>query len=339
MLKRANLAAVAIAAATLGFAVAKQQADPAQTLLAAAIDAPSQVSYSGVVEVVRIGDRSSEVEIYRVEHRAPNLTRRSYSAPAALAGDSMVSRGDLDFSLDPKQRRIVETRDDAASDSDGIAADYALLRENYRIVPKGRENFDGRSTIDLGLINRYSGKITMLVRIDSQNKLMLDKQEFSPSGGLIGEVRFERVSYGAIPADDFALPAGYAMARAAGSEVSLSPEGVARSAGFAVREPRRLPEGFAPLEASLTEMQGVRTVQFLYSDGIRTVSLFENATASTLDAARLTTQSVRVGARSARYTEDGSTALLAWNDGGRCYTLVGEVGSVDLTHLAAAITP
>jgi hypothetical protein len=48
---------------------------------------------------------------------------------------------------------------------------------------------------------------------------------------------------------------------------------------------------------------------------------------------------MRVGAYEAEYAEDGSTALLAWSDGSLHYTLVGEVGQVDLPHLAAAMTP
>ena len=108
-----------------------------------------------------------------------------------------------------------------------------------------------------------------------------------------------------------------------------------RNAGFAAREPRSLPDGFAPVEGNLVEIRGVRTLHLLYGDGIRTVSLFENAKASTLDATRLKPQSLRVGRRSAEYAEDGATALLAWSDGTLYYTLVGEVGVVDLARIAA----
>ncbi|MBV8067834.1 MAG: hypothetical protein JO113_07645, partial [Candidatus Eremiobacteraeota bacterium] len=67
-MNRASAITVALAAVTLGFAVAKESRDP---LLFAAIAAPANVSYTGVVEVVRIGSRSAEADVYRVEHRAP----------------------------------------------------------------------------------------------------------------------------------------------------------------------------------------------------------------------------------------------------------------------------
>lgn len=341
MMKRANVAALALVAGSLSFAAAKPATDPLNALLSAAISAPSNVSYVGVVEVVRMGSHAAEAEVYRVEHRAPNLTRRVYTAPSGLSGDSVVSKGDLAFSIDAKRHRIVETRNGALDDPLALNADYALLLENYRVSRKGSEVFDGRRAIDLVLINKFTRRITMLVRIDETSKLVLDKEEFAPDGSLVSELRFEEVRYDAtIPSADFALPSGYALVPGATLTASSeSPDRAVSGAGFNAREPRSLPDGFAPVEGSLVEMRGVRTVHLLYSDGIRMVSLFENAKASALDATRLQPQWLRVGGHSAEYAEDGSSVLLWWSDGTLCYTLVGELGLVDLQRIAASIAP
>ncbi len=233
-----------------------------------------------------MGSHSADAEVYRVEHRPPNLTRRLYTAPAALSGDSVVSKGDLAFSIDARAHRIVETRNGSVDDPVALDTDYALLRENYSVVRKGSESFDGRSVVDFALVNKFSRRTTVTLRIDAVSKFVLDKQEFATDGALADELRFEEVGYAAsIPASDFALPRGYALDRGAASEGPVeSPDRAVHSAGFAVREPRSLPEGFAPVEANVVEMRGVPTVHLLYCDGIRTVSLFENAKASTLNA-------------------------------------------------------
>lgn len=340
MMKRTNVAALALAAGTLTLAAsAKPASEPLGGLLRAAISAPSDVSYTGVVEIVHIGSHSAEAAVYRVEHSAPNLTRRTYTAPSALSGDSIVSKGDLVYSIDARNHRIVETRNDAADDPLALNTDYALLRENYSVVRKGNESFDGRGVVDLALVNKYDRRTTVMLRIDAASKLVLDKEEFTPGGALAGELRFEEVRYTAsIPAMDFALPVRYAIVHGEASEGSSeSPDRAVRGAGFPAREPHSLPDGFAPVEGNLVEMRGVPTVHLLYCDGIRTISLFENAKASTLDATRLKPQSLRVGGRNAEYAEDGATALLAWSDGGLHYTLVGEVGMVDLARIAASI--
>src|SRR5579862_4213700 len=171
-MKRVKLAALALAGCTLTLADAKTApfVDP---LLAGAIAAPATVSYSGVVEVVRMGSRIAEASVYRVEHRAPGLTRRVYVAPSALAGDWVVTEGDAIFSVDPKRHRMLESRNDGADDSGALHANYTLLGENYHAVRKGNDVIAGRRTIDLALINNGTGRTTMLVRIDAVTKCVL----------------------------------------------------------------------------------------------------------------------------------------------------------------------
>jgi negative regulator of sigma E activity len=333
-----TLIAAALVAASLGFATAQERRDP---LLFAAIVAPANVSYAGVVQVVHIGSRASEADVYRVEHRAPDLTRRDYEAPAALAGDTVVSKGDLTFSLDSPRHRIVEARNDAVGDPRVLSSEYALLSENYRVVRRGDDSVAGRHTVDLALINRYSGRMTMLVRVDAASKVALDREEFGPSGALVSEMRFEQISYPAqVTEADFSLPKNVAVVRDPTlAERPERPGAVVTSAGFAAHMPRELPAGFAPVEGDFVELNGVRMVHLLYSDGIRTFSLFESAKASKLDAAETRPQAMRIGGRSGEYAEDNATGVLSWSDGALQYTLVGEVGLVDLTHLAESITP
>jgi len=338
-MKRASLLTAALVAGSLALAGAGSSANPYDALLAAAVSAPANVSYTGVVEELRIGGHSSEVSVYRIEHRAPNLTRRLYTSPSGLLGDAIVTRGDLIFSIDAKRRRTVETQNKAVDGPLALGADFVLLDRNYRMIRKGDEVFDGRRTIDLVLINRYTGRPTVVVRIDAASKLMLDKEEFASDGALVDELRFEEVRFtSSVPAADFALPQAYAVVQGPlVEEPSGHPDRIVKSAGFAAWEPRALPDGFAPVEGNVEELHGVRTVQLLYTDGIRTFSLFENAKPSTVDLTRLQPQAVRIGEGTARYADDGEASLLAWSDGNLCYTLVGELGLVDLQRIAQAI--
>jgi negative regulator of sigma E activity len=308
-------------------------------LLLAAISAPSTVSYTGVVQVVRMGSRAAEASVYHIEHRAPELTRRDYSSPSAVAGDAIVSRGDMSFSIDARRHRIVETRNAALEDRIAIDDNYALLRQNYQIAAKADETFDGRRCAVLMLINKYNRRPRMLVRIDRETKVVLDKQEFSLDGSLMGEVRFEQVTYtSSIPASDFALPKEYQVVKGPTfGQPPQDPRLVVGRAGFAARAPRTLPEGFAPIEGSLVDLKGVRTVHLLYSDGIRTFSLFENGTGATLDTAGLQSQWTSVGQHRAQYAESGAMALLAWSDATLHYALVGELTLPELKSIAAAV--
>jgi negative regulator of sigma E activity len=338
-MKRASLLAGALIAASFTLASADSIPNRADALLAAAVSAPLNVSYTGIVEELRIGGHAAEASVYRIEHLAPDRTRRLYTSPSRLSGDAIVSKGDLIFSIDAKRRRIVETQNKAIDSPMAVDADFALLDRNYRMIRKSDEVFDGRRTIDLVFVNKYSGRPTVLLRIDAASKLMLDKEEFASDGALVDELRFEEVRFtSSIPRSDFGLPAGYSVVQGPlFGTPSGHPDQIVRDAGFAAWEPRALPDGFAPVEGDLVQLHGVRTVQLLYSDGVRTVSLFENVKSSMVDLKRLQPQAVRVGAGTAQYADDGETSLLAWSEGDLCYTLVGELGLVDLQRIAQSI--
>ncbi|MBV9718281.1 MAG: hypothetical protein JOZ77_03120 [Candidatus Eremiobacteraeota bacterium] len=336
-MKLATTATISLAIGML--AGGRAAADSADQLLAQAMAAPSTISYAGVVSVVRRGKATTEVETYRVAHRAADdLTRRIYSAPPTLAGDSVIIRRAEIFSVDPLHRRVFEARNDAAGDSFALAANVALLHANYRAARRGDERFDGRRCADLAIVNRASGRTAMLVRIDAVTKLVLDKREYSANGALVAERRFTSVSYSIPPAADFTLPKQYAIERdPAFGEMSWPPDRIVTLAGFHPADPSALPGGFAPVDATMVTLHGVRTVHLLYSDGLRTVSLFESATRVTIEAASLRSHSMHVRGHEAEYGENGATELLAWSDGTLHYTLVGQFGLVNLPAIAASI--
>jgi negative regulator of sigma E activity len=340
MLRRASLATLTLLAWSLTPTGAGSRSDADLPLLSQVLAAPATVSYTGVVETVRMESRATVTSVYRIEHRAPDLKRRTYSSPPRFLGDSEIVRGNLKFSIDAKNHRIVVTRSDPTLMAGSVLRDRtALIRANYRTAWRGNGTFGGRPTIDVLLINKHTNRPMVFVRVDRETKIVLDKQELAAGGGMIGETRLDHVRYGPVSPTEFDLPKGYAVVQPQGVNGSSNdPDRVVRKADFAARKPA-LPDGFSPLDADLVELRGIRTVQLLYSDGIRTVSLFETATAVTPDMAPLHPDTLNVGGRPAQYAEDGSLALLTWNDGTLYYTLVGELGKAELQRIATTITP
>lgn len=312
----------------------------AQMILMGAVAAPSTISYTAVVNAVRIGTSGADASVYRIEHRAPNLTRRIYSAPSDLLGDCVVSKSQVRFTIDPRRRQVVESSDDAADDRIAVAGSDRLMRANYRAALEGAELFDGVQTDDLALVNNYTHRVAMRLKIDRRTKLVIDKREYESNGSLRAEIRLEQVRYVSVAASDFNIPSRYAVVRESDNEgPAQDPSASVRAAGFGAKEPLALPEGFAPVEGDLASPKGVRTVHLLYSDGLRTLSLFESATAAAPDMTKLRPQTASVNGRSAQYAEDGAVALFVWSDGKLHYTLVGELELIELQRIAVAITP
>ncbi|MGB8518532.1 MAG: DUF4367 domain-containing protein [Candidatus Tumulicola sp.] len=334
-------AAVAAMAASLSLASAAPSEEPADGLVFDAMTAPQNVSYAGTVEVVSIGNQTSQVWVYRIEHRAPDLTERTYLSPPRLHGDEIVTRGGQSDFVDVRKHRVVATQNAAAGDQIARDDNYLLMRANYRAVKRTVEAFDGRLVHDVALVNKYTNRVTMLVRVDDRTKLVLDKQEFAADGSLVSEMRFEEVRIApSLPDADFDLPHGYATVKEPAFAVpSKDVAGVVRSAGFAARVPSFLPDGFSSVDGHVVEMKHVPTLHVLFSDGIRTVSLFESAGDASLDMQSLHPRSLSLGGRQARYAEQGPDALLAWSDGSLHFALLGNLSLEELKRIAASLEP
>jgi negative regulator of sigma E activity len=337
--KRPAIAVTACAAlfAGLALAAAAGSTEPADGWIVDAMAAPSNVSYTGTVEVVRFGGHGSEASMYRIEHRAPNLTQRLYTSPENLRGDEVVTRGTESYAVDVRRHRVVETKNEASDDQIARDDNYLLLRANYRAVAQGTQSVDGHDVQTVALINNYTRASTLLVRIDTATKLVLDKQQFAADGSMLSEVRFEDVNYGqSIPDGDFAVPDGYPTVKGVNvGKPSDDVAGVARRVGFSARCPKTLTDGFSAVEGSVIHPRRTPALHVLYSDGIRTVSLFESSGAPAPDFQDLRPAQTTIAGHDALYAERGPTDLLTWNDGTLQYTLVGDLRIDELSRIAA----
>lgn len=342
--KRAALFASALAAAlcfpVMNGTAAAQSGGDGTALLRQAVLAYSKYSYIGQVQNTDFGKEHADAVLFRVEHRAPDMTRRWYLAPESLYGDSIISRGDTSYDIDPHTHRVIVSHDDAIDDQIAMDDNFGLLLHNYRAVIGAVDNVAGRRAIDVLLINKYTGETVMRIALDAQTKLVLQKERYSASGSVAHQMRFEQIRYtGAIPAELFAVPtAGYARSEGTSHGTpSNDLEAVVRTAGFPAAGPKYLPDGFLPVAADVTEIKGVRTLHLLYSDGLRTVSLFENARGAAVDLSKFKVHNTKVRSAPAQYVEDGPTTLLTWASGSRHFALVGELSRAELVRIASSV--
>lgn len=335
-------------------AVARPTAAPmdATALLRASIAAPRTVSYVGQLETLAFGSNRSNATIVRVEHRAPDRTRRWYLAPESLYGDYIVTSGNATYQFDTKHARMTvshEAPPESAIGSDGNRLDLAM--SNYRAVGAGAEIIASRPTQSVVLINRFTGERAERIWIDDETHLVLKKEAYHASGAVASQTRFEELRYTAqIPDDVFATaaPTGYATAQRPDVEMPSSDlQHVLKDAGFAVQTPRDLPQGFkliggdvATVPAAAGAKAGdVRSLHLVYSDGLRSLSLFENATGAAADFGSLHPKTTHFEDHDAEYVEDGPTTLLTWKEHGIHFALVGDLQRAELVQIGKSVIP
>ncbi|MDP9025668.1 MAG: DUF4367 domain-containing protein [Candidatus Eremiobacteraeota bacterium] len=320
---------------------ATQSLQSPSALLRAAMAAPTKISYVGEMQTVRFGAQKSEAAIYRIEHLAPNLTRRWYLAPQDLYGDSIISHGETTYSVDVNHTRIVVTQDDAIDDQVAEDDNFALLNANYSAVYGPDETVDGRPVKLVLLNNKHTGETSMRVRIDVQTKLVVSREQYASNGSLVAQSRFQALRFTSnIPPAIFTVPK--TMPRVNGPSRGIPSNNLSvllKSAGFAAQGPKYLPEGFVPTAGNVTDIRGVRSLHLLYSDGIRTISLFQNAKNAAVDMSHYRANDTRVENNDAQYVQEGPTTLLAWSEAGLHLALVGDLNLEELKKIAESIVP
>jgi negative regulator of sigma E activity len=310
------------------------------SLLHAAVDASRHVSFTGQVELLEIGAHGAEASIFRVEHRSPDLTRRWYISPRNLYGDSIVSHGNDVYAIDVLHHRVVVTHNETFGIHYGWTHDVALLTKNYRPVMDHDETVAGHLVDVISLVNRYSGKTTMKLWIDEVTNLTLRREVYAPDGSVLLSMHFDNVKFtNSIPLSTFALPDGYTItAGPSRGAPSDDPSAVMTRSGFHPHGPHYLPEGFTAVAGDLADEHGVHILHLLYSDGLRTVSLFENANGAAVDMSGYHPVNIDVSGIPMQSVEQGATMLLAWSDSGIHYALVGDLGITELERIATSIS-
>ena len=174
-----------VAALLLAFAgLASARADDASRLLRLAIDAPRNVSFVGEVQTLELGESQTQASVYRIEHRAPDLTRRWYLAPQSLYGDSILTHGEHRYSIDVKLNRVIVDENDAIDDQVAMDDNFGLLNTNYRAEAAPDESLAGQSCNVVMLVNKHTGETVMRIWMDAKTHLVLQKERYAADGAL-----------------------------------------------------------------------------------------------------------------------------------------------------------
>jgi negative regulator of sigma E activity len=335
---KAALAALAL------FALSAQTAPPnADELVRAAAEAPKQISYVGEVQSTRWGANQALATIVRVEHKAPDQTRRTYLAPQAVYGEYTVTKSAKTFDFDVHHQTVATSENLASDNAVAFNNNIALVFANYSAVEGPPEAVAGRAAQTVSLINRHTGERMMRLWIDDETKIVLAKESYHSDGALATRMRFDEIRYtGDIPGGIFStdVPAGFTVLPARRFGQATSDIGTAvRNAGFRPVGPRYLPEGFSIISADTSDIKGVKSLHLVYSDGLRNLSLFQNASDAAADFGALRPSTITFEGHDAQYVKDGPTTLLAWREHGLAFALVGDLDVKELTEIAISVVP
>ncbi len=315
----------------------------ANALVREALDSPKHVSYVGQMQTTRWGTRVANATIQRVEHLAPSSTRRTFLAPEALYGEYDITLGTTTTKIDPKQHRVMVSENPSADNAFASNSNITLLAANYRALIGPVEIVAARPATTISLVNKYTGECIMRLWIDNATKVVLAKESYHQDGSLAWRTRFDEIRFTSeIPSGIFVaqIPAGFQEVEGRHfADMDGDVQHTLDEAGFKPINPKYLPDGFRVIGAENSVFRGSRNLHLLYSDGIRTLSLFENNSDAEPDFGGVKPSVTRFEGHDAQYVKDGPTTLLTWREKGLAFTLIGDLDLKKLTAIAVSVVP
>jgi negative regulator of sigma E activity len=318
-------------------------APDANALVREALEAPRHVSYVGQMQTIRWGTRVANATIQRVEHLAPSSTRRTFLAPEALYGEYDITLGTTTTKIDPKQHRAMVSENPSSDNVIAMNSNIALLVANYRAVIGPVEIVAARPATTISLVNRYTGERMMRLWIDNDTKVVLAKEAYHQDGSVAWRARFDDIRFtGQIPNGIFStsIPSDFQQVEGRRfADINDDLQQTLEDAGFKPENPRYLPDGFHIIGAENSIFRGLHNLHLLYSDGIRTLSLFENNSDSEPDFGDVKPSITHFEGHDAQYVKDGPTTLLTWREHGLAFALIGDLDLKNLTEIAISVVP
>ncbi len=335
------LVAVLASLAIAGGVPARAAPDAAQRLYRDAVNADDRVSYYGTVTTIVYGQEHAMSAVARVEHKAPSLWRIWYMAPADAYGRLIVSNEQQTYAYEPHGREVISYDWYRAAPGVAQPVNVDQVLRNYAVDLGPATPIAGRLAISLSLVSRYTGRLIQRVWLDKATHLILRRENYNAEGSVATESGFDTVRIGvSFPPKLFSLdvPRGERLVRRTDDAIPLSdPAQLGRLAGFTVVVPKYLPEGFVLQSGSIATHNGIKTVQLVYGDGLRTFSLFENATGRLPAFRGATTRLVQIAHADGQSADVEGQTVVSWNSGGLNLTIVGSVSEHESELIGASI--
>ncbi len=308
-----------------------------------AINADDRVSYSATLtSVVYEGDRASST-VARIEHKAPHSWRIWYLAPADAYGRMIVSNETQTYQYEPGRGLVVSHDWNQAAPGIAQPVDVAEVEQNYAVEIGPASSIAGRHATSLTLVSKHTGILVQRIWVDDRTKLILRRESYNAEGAVGSKSSFDSIRIGMnLPQELFDLTVPKGMTLVPGTVYGKSTPNTAdliKALNFKFADPKYLPDGFALKTGSITNHGGVQTVEFVYGDGLRTFSLFENATGSLPRFDRTTPKPIDVGKARGAYAEVAGQTLVSWNAGGFNLTIVGDLSLKEISKIGASIHP
>lgn len=323
--------------ATLFLAISTYAQDPKDILSATFV--PPQSGYIGHVTVTQWTGKKTKVDELGIEYSPPNRYRMEFFAPDGTVERIVISDGAEEQVILPKQKKVFS----------GMAAkvhkkqlaqkeEWELLQENYDISLSGTDVVAGRPTWIINLTSKVPGKPKQTVWVDQQTNVILETKRFHPQHSRAVQSRFTKF-LNVTENDDskFVIKSiGTGLTPHHGLDPEfLSIEDLEKSSPETKHVPQSIPDGFIFESGNVFQVNGKPVRHFRYTDGLIVLSVFQTGKPVHCPTIDPDMEDLSI-TPSGHLQMTGSGRLIQWKEGGKHFTLIGDISEERLENISHA---
>lgn len=314
------------------------QPQSAEQWLAAAVSALPRVSFTGTKVVMVWTDRGADGSAVAIARRAPNALRLEYPATVSRKRRIVIDDGHRRWQYEPGAKLALLSRSALAGDDVLPGNHLPLLLANYTAAVVGEERVAGRLAVVIAVRPRVQDRAALKLWLDRETSLVLRSESYHADGRMAQAATFSEVHYREPPAQLFTFtpPPGVEVRRLHWDQPVKTHE-LARRVHFQPIAPPRLANGFVIDLASLSRSHALPMAVLHYTDGLVTLSFFQQKGVEGTRHALERGNPIAVGEGTGSVRQVGGVAILHWRARGLDLALAGDVSPGELVRIASTI--
>lgn len=302
-----------------------------------------KVSYLGVKIVVNYSSSQPDVKSIRIVHGPAAKEKREVFFLKEKKSQIILDDGQYVWHYIPSQAFIIRSKTFTFLENliEDLKEREELIQQNYKIYLDKQVQIMNRMSISIFFEPKGVNRPARKVWIDKEYGIPLRTEIYGLNGELVLLSTFSEIQFGTIPENDsFALkiPEGTLVKTLVESRYTDFAE-AQNHVSFKLYSPSYLPKGFTLI--GITHFKGRKgeRVHLLYSDGLSSLSIFQDTLALASSGSSLPTREVDIRGKQGVFYDQGLLKILSWKLKDIHVTLIGEVSEDELLKVAASILP
>jgi len=296
------------------------------------------VSFRGNQVVISFQVPNPNVSRVLVAQLIPNMGKKEILSSSGESTEVIIEDGKYQWRYIPSHRLIIkrslEGPDEARQKTE---KNIQLVQKNYYVKVGEEQRLVNRSTFIVNLRPRVAGRPRHSIWVDKESGLPLKTEIYSPEGQLARLSTYSKIDFAPnLTGEDFKLRIpNKADVREMEEKTNLELAAAERLFGEKVLIPTYLPSGFILRDIAVSFIGSNRRLQLLYSDGLSSISVFQE-TGRGIKVKGLLFQK---GARRAEplFHSRGLDKIMGFLSGKSQIMLVGDVSEEEISKIAQSI--